>query len=73
MASKKPKPPLSAYARFSGIAFQMVAIIALGVFLGLKLDQYFEKEKLFTLVCSLSSVILSIYFVIKQIIKHSKQ
>ncbi|MEZ7945744.1 MAG: AtpZ/AtpI family protein [Flavobacteriaceae bacterium] len=72
MDKKKTNAPLSSYARFSGIAFQMVAIIAIGVFLGLKLDVYFDKEKLFTVICSLISVVFSIYFVVRKIIKHTK-
>ena len=50
----------------------MVAIIAIGVFLGLKIDVYFDKEKLFTVICSLISVVFSIYFVVRKIIKHTK-
>jgi F0F1-type ATP synthase assembly protein I len=63
----------SSYARFSGIVVQMIAIIGIGTFIGVKLDDEFPNEnKLFTLILSLSSVILSIVYVIRRIIAASK-
>lgn len=70
MADKKDNG-LKRWATLSGIGFQMIAIIGLGVFIGVKLDEYFEFEKLFTVIFSLSSVIISIYFVVRQVIKKS--
>lgn len=65
---------LSSYARFSGIAFQMIAIIAVGTFIGIKLDEKFPNENnLFTLMFTLSSVIISIVYVIRRIIAGSKE
>lgn len=63
----------SSYARFSGIAFQMIAIIAVGTFIGVKLDEKFpNKYNLYTLIFTLSSVIISIVYVIRRIIAASK-
>ncbi len=61
---------LKSYAKYSGIAFQMAAIIFIGTFGGYKLDEYFGFEKhIITLVLSLLSVVLAIYIVIKDFIK----
>ncbi|WP_296382429.1 AtpZ/AtpI family protein [Winogradskyella sp.] len=65
----KPNP----YARFSGIAIQMFAIIAVGTFIGVKLDENYPNEhNLYTLMLSLGSVIMSIIYVIRRIIAGSK-
>ena len=65
---------LSSYARYSSIAIQMFAIIGIGTFIGVKLDEkYPNKNNLFTLILSLLSVIGSIVFVIRRIIANSKE
>lgn len=70
---KKPKKQLNTYARFSGIAVQMFAIIGVGTYIGVKLDQkYPNKDNLYTLTLSLTSVIASIIYVIRRIIAASK-
>lgn len=75
--NKKPlrdqKKQLNGYARFSGLAIQMFAIIGLGTFAGVKLDEYYpNKHNLFSVSLALISVIASIVFVIRQIISDSK-
>ena len=71
--SKDQRDRLNSYARFSSIATQMFAIIGIGTYAGVKLDEYYpNKHNLYTLVLSLLSVILSIVFVIKRIIAASK-
>jgi len=77
--SHKHKPPqdqkdkLNSYARFSGIAIQMFVIIAVGTFIGVKLDENYPNEyNLYSLIFSLVSVILSIVYVIRRIIASSK-
>ncbi len=75
--SKLPKDQIdkhNSYARFSGIAIQMFAIIGLGTFIGVKLDERYPNEhNLYTLILSLLSVIMSIVYVIRRIIAGSKQ
>jgi hypothetical protein len=67
---QKSKERLSNYAKYSGIAFQMTAIILLGVLGGKKLDNWLElKKPVFTAVLSLIAVILAIYYAIKDLIK----
>ena len=70
---EKPKNQLNSYARFSGIAIQMFAIIGIGSFIGVKLDEKFPNtHNHYTIILSLSSVIMAIVFVIKQITSASK-
>jgi F0F1-type ATP synthase assembly protein I len=63
------KRQLNAYARYSSIAFQMLVIILLGVFAGFKLDQWLHTKPIFIIILSFGSVILSIYYVTKDLIK----
>ena len=71
---QKPKEQLNNYARFSGIAFQMIAIISLGVYAGIKLDEnYPNKYNLFTLICSLTAIGMALYFVINKVSNISKK
>ncbi|WP_299223646.1 AtpZ/AtpI family protein [uncultured Psychroserpens sp.] len=58
----------------SGIAIQMFAIIAVGTFIGFKLDEKHPNTyNLYTLGCSLSAVIISIIYIIRRIIAISKE
>jgi F0F1-type ATP synthase assembly protein I len=71
--NQKPREQLNAYAKYSSIAIQMFAIIGIGSFAGVKLDEYFSNtNNVFTIILSLSSVIFAITFVIRQIISASK-
>lgn len=68
------KKQLKNYARFSSIGIQMLAIIGLGTFIGVKLDENFpNKNNLYTLILSLSAVIIAIIYVIRRIIATSKE
>lgn len=52
----------------------MFAIIGVGTFIGYKLDEgYPNKDNLFTLFGALSSVIISIIYIIRRIIATSKE
>lgn len=71
---KKSKSQLNSYARFSGIGFQMIAIIGLGVYGGIKLDERYPNDyQGFTAFLSLAGVAIALYTVIKQVNKHSKK
>jgi len=68
--SRNYKQSLKSYAKYSGLAFQMAAIIFIGTFGGYKADQYFGFEKhILTLILSLLSVVFAIYFAIKDFLK----
>ncbi len=70
MKLKNPKNSLNDYVKYSSIAFQMIFIILLGVFAGVKLDEFLTNGKpIFTLIFSLLSVLLAIFYVIKDFIK----
>lgn len=61
------------YARYSGIAFQMIVVIGLGSYAGVKLDDAFPNEySLFTIIFSLISVAIALYYVIRQVSDLSK-
>lgn len=71
---QKPKEQLNTYVRFSGIGFQMIAIIGLGVYAGIKLDEYYpNKYNLFKIICSLTSIMMALYFVINKVTKFSNK
>jgi len=66
--------PLKQLALLSGIGIQMVAIIAVGTFIGVNLDEaYPNQNNLFTLILTLTSVVISIYYVIRRVISASKK
>jgi hypothetical protein len=69
MSQQKPPKsnnPLNSYAKYSGIAIQMVVIIGLGTYGGLKLDEaYPNKYQVFTLILSLTSVMIAMYVAIR--------
>jgi len=68
--NKQKKPALNNYARYSSIAIQMAVIIFAGVFGGFKLDKLVNiKFPIFTVLFSLISVGLAIYFAIKDLLK----
>ncbi|MFZ4399726.1 MAG: AtpZ/AtpI family protein [Bacteroidales bacterium] len=69
MKLKNPKKSLNDYAKYSSISFQMVAIILLGVFAGRKLDEWMTNATpVFTLIFTVLSVVIAIYYVIKDLI-----
>ncbi len=56
--------------RYSGMGFQMGAIIFLGAWVGLKLDAWLHiTNKLFTAVLTILAVFVALYFSIKDFIK----
>ena len=64
------KNQLKGYAKYSSIALQMLVIILLGVFGGIKLDEWLAlKFPVFTVILSILSVILAIYYVTKDLLK----
>ncbi len=66
----KDKPPTNNYLKYSGMAFQMGAVITLGVFGGIKTDAWLQlKTPIFTLVFSLLGVGIGIYLAIKDFLK----
>lgn len=61
---------LSRYAYYSGLGFQMIAIIGVFTFIGYKIDEWQGNEKpIFTAILSLLGVCSSLYSVIKSVNK----
>ena len=72
MSPDQRKKPLENYARYSGIAIQMIVIIVLGVFGGYKLDSWLHTRPVLTVICSLLGVFIAIYTVVKDLLKRNK-
>lgn len=71
---KQPNKPLNKgaqnFARYSGIAFQMIGIILLTTFGGTRLDKLTGWETpVFTIILSLLGVFAAIYLTIREFIK----
>ena len=65
LSAQDKKKKLNNYAKYSNLGLTMAAIIVVGVFGGLKLDQWLElKFPVFTVVLSLLSVFGAIYYAI---------
>ena len=70
---KSNRSTLNDYARYSGLAFQMIAIILIGVFGGIKLDELVKWEfPVFTLVLTLLAVVGAMYYAVKDLIRTDK-
>ena len=58
------------FIRYSSLGFEMMAVIGLGTFVGFKIDQWMENElKAFTLGLMIISVVVSILFGIRNLLK----
>lgn len=65
--------PANKWAQFSGMALQMGGSIVLFTFLGIKLDDWLATNfPIYTLIGALLGVFLAMYFVIKSVMKISK-
>ena len=78
MKKKENKNPQKKHlyylARYSGLAFEMLGIIALGVFVGQKLDKLRNADfPLLTTIFSLLAVFVSLYLVIKSVLKNDSE
>jgi len=60
---------LNNYGRYSGLAFQMIAIILAFVWAGKKVDEkYFPGRNLFIIIFSLLGIAIALYVVLKDFI-----
>jgi F0F1-type ATP synthase assembly protein I len=68
--NRKGKNKFDAFIRYTSLGFEMMAIIALGTFLGYKIDQWMENEfKGFTLGLMILSVIGSVIYATRNFLK----
>jgi len=62
---KQPKKSANIYLKYSGLAFQLGATIAVGAFIGFKLDEWAQFDKqyltaLFALVFTLAGLYIAL-------------
>jgi F0F1-type ATP synthase assembly protein I len=68
----KKKKQLNSYIKYSSLTTQMAVIIAAGTFFGDYLDDSNNSETpVYTIIFSLISIILALYYVSRDIIKHN--
>ncbi len=54
--------------KYTGMAFQMVIIIGLGVYVGKRLDAYWQFEQaIMTALCALLALGLALYLILKDV------
>lgn len=70
---KKVTEKTTSFAQFSGIAFQMLGTIGLGVWAGLKLDEWQDNRRpIWTIVLALTAIGASLYLFIRQLTKNNQ-
>ncbi|WP_026999948.1 AtpZ/AtpI family protein [Eisenibacter elegans] len=68
MPSQPNKPPLNDYAKYSGLAFQMAAVIGLSLWVGMQLDKYLGlAQPLFTVLFILMGVVGAMLWLIRSL------
>lgn len=64
---KDPKKKFDDFIRYSGLAFEMMAIMGIGVWIGVKIDRWLELSfPAFTLTLMILSVIAAIYHAVRK-------
>lgn len=75
MAEKQPessKKKGNPFLRFTGLAFQMGVLIALGAWGGTELDAWAQNHKpVYTIILCLLAIAVSLYSIIKEALKLS--
>ena len=67
---KQTTEKTTSIVQFSGIAFQMLGTIGLGVYAGMKLDAWQQNHRpIWTIVLSLTAIGASLYLFIRQLTK----
>lgn len=62
------KKALTGYAKYTGVAFQMMGIIAVCAFIGYKIDEYYHHQTQWvTALSCVIGVVASIYQTIRQL------
>lgn len=73
----EPLPPnnrLKKWAKYSGMAVEMMAIIAVGTIAGYKIDERNKSDfPLWTLILSLVAVFAALYLIIRNVIRDAKE
>ncbi len=65
---KDEKKALTSYVKYTGVAFQMMAIIGLFAFIGYQIDKYYQHQiQWATALSCVIGVVASIYQIIRQL------
>jgi hypothetical protein len=65
---EKDENPANGYLKYSGIGFQMIAIIGAFTYAGYKIDEsYHHNVKWVTAIFSLTGVFISLYVIIRSV------
>jgi len=75
MKNPKPSPnnALGRYAYFTGVGFQMLAIIGVFTYIGYRVDESRDAETpLWTALFALAGVCISIYTVIRAVLRRGR-
>lgn len=76
MNKRKQSPTnasLAKYAYYSGVGFQMLAIIGVCAYIGHRIDESKQADKpIFTAVFALVGVCISIYTVVRMVIRRKR-
>ena len=68
------KKQLNSYIKYTSLTTQMAVIIAAGTFFGDYLDKVNNSNsKNYTIIFSLISIFLALYYVLKKIINHNEK
>lgn len=64
--------PFQQYLHYSGLGFQMIAIILAGAFIGDWLDSEFQHgERLYTIIGSLLGIFIGLYLTLRKLLSSS--
>ncbi len=70
MKNLQPNKDQKKFIQYSSLAFEMIAIMGLGVFLGYKIDHWLNLNfPAFTLILMVLSVVAAIYHAVKNFLK----
>jgi len=73
-SKKSKKKQLNSYIKYSSLTTQMAVIIAAGTFFGDYLDKKDTSDiPIYTIILSLLSIFLALYYVLKKVINHNEK
>jgi len=73
MAESQKKPSKNEALKYAGMGTQMLIAIGIGVFIGKKLDAYFQTERpVYTAVLALVFLVVVMYSILKGLIRNDK-
>ncbi|MDX9883667.1 MAG: AtpZ/AtpI family protein [Prolixibacteraceae bacterium] len=64
---KKPDPGIHNFLRYSSLGFEMLGIIGILIFLGIKIDEWLELEPVFTIILAIFSVFAALFYALRKI------